>query len=154
MWTITCIKRNGKLCKDIKNWRPLILWNNSFKFLSAIIADRIKVVLESIISPDQTGYISNCFIGENTTLLLDTIMVDFTKAFNTMEWNYIDHVLDLCDFGDKISSWIKLSRFKSMSKIEHYGNFSDFIQLSAGRSHLTVHRCALWWDIITCYQRR
>ena len=79
-------------------------------------------------------------------------MVDYTKAFNTIEWDYIDHVLDVCDFGDKISSLIELSRFKSISKIEQNGNFSDSIQLS---SYVFVLCAEISSHVIrACYQRR
>ena len=67
--TITCIPKSGKQRNTLKNWRPLTLLNCSYKYLSAMIADRVKGVLEELISTDQTGFISNRFIGENTRLL-------------------------------------------------------------------------------------
>ena len=100
MGIITCIPKGGKLRNDLKNWRPLTLLNCTYKYLSSMIADRIKSVLEELISNDQTGFISNRFIGENTRLLYDTIeychtqnveglliVVDYAKAFDTIEWD-------------------------------------------------------------------
>ena len=99
MGTITCIPKAGKLRNTLKNWRPLTLLNGSYKLLSSMIAERLKSVLETIINNDQTGFISNWFIGENTRLLYDTItyaeteqvpglliIVDYAKAFDTIEW--------------------------------------------------------------------
>ena len=76
-----------------------------------MIADRLKSVLEILISPDQTGFISNRFIGENTRLLYDTItycnnenvsgllvVVDYAKAFDTIEWTFIGQCLHLFNF--------------------------------------------------------
>ena len=73
-----------------------------YNFFSLIIANRIKLTLESIINPDQTGFISNRFLGENLKLLLDTlnysetnsvkgllIIVDYAKAFDTKAFNWI-----------------------------------------------------------------
>ena len=40
--------------------------NCSYKYISAMIANRLKSVLEELISADQTGFFSNRFIGENT----------------------------------------------------------------------------------------
>ena len=75
-----------------------------------MIAERLKQVLETIINNDQTGFISNHFIGENTRLLYDTItyteaeqlpglliIVDYAKAFDTIEWNFIDEVLNILE---------------------------------------------------------
>lgn len=36
-----------------------------YKLIAKILALRIKPLLPTIISPDQTGYIKNRFIGEN-----------------------------------------------------------------------------------------
>ena len=119
--TITCIPKAGKLRNSLKNWRPLTLLNGSYKFLSSIIAERLKKVLETIINTDQTGFIANRFIGENTRLIFDTItytdtgiisglliIVDYAKAFDTIEWSYIDQCLKLFIFGDYFSNWVKL----------------------------------------------
>ena len=123
MGTITCIPKTGKLRNTLKNWRPLTLLNGTYKFLSSMIAERLKSVLEVIINNDQTGFISNRFIGENTRLLYDTItyteaeqlpglliIVDYAKAFDTVEWKFIDEVLKIFGFGDEFSDWIKLLR--------------------------------------------
>ena len=110
-----------------------------------MIANRIKSVLEELISTDQTGCISNRFIGENTRLLYDTIdychneninglliVVDYSKAFDTIEWNYIDQCLNLFNFGDNLISWVKLLCSKSISRVEQNGHYTDIFELSRG----------------------
>ena len=94
---------------------------------------------------DQTGFISNRFIGENTRLLYDTItyveeeqlpglliIVDYAKAFDTIEWGFIDEVFKMFGFGPNFLHWIKLPRENSRSKIEQNDFFSDHISLSRG----------------------
>ena len=143
--TITCIPKSGKMRDLLKNWRPLTLLNGTYKFLSAMISERVKKVLELLISNDQTGFISNRFIGENTRLLFDIIncteieqlpglliIVDYAKAFDTIEWNFIDECLKLFNFGTNISKWTSLLREKSSSRIEQNGNFSETVSLSRG----------------------
>ena len=110
-----------------------------------MIADRIKSVLEELISNDQTGFISNRFIGENTRLLYDTIdychtqnidgllvVVDYAKAFDTIEWNYVDQCLNLFNFGEGLINWIKSLRTNSVSRVEQNGHFTQNIELSMG----------------------
>ena len=104
--TITCIPKAGKERNSLKNWRPLTLLNSVY-FFSAIISNRIKLILCQIINPDQTGFISGRFLGENTRLLTDTLdycetnsvdglllIGDYAKAFDTIEWNFIEHCLN------------------------------------------------------------
>ena len=110
-----------------------------------MISERLKKVLEFLINNDQTGFISNRFIGENTRLLFDIInyaeseqvpglliIVDYAKAFDTIEWNFINKSLELFNFGPEITKWISLLREKSFSRVEQNGNFSDNILLSRG----------------------
>ena len=85
MGTITCIPKGGKLRNDLKNWRPLTLLNCTYKYLSSMIADRIKSVLEELISNDQTGFISNRFllvrIQGFCMILLTIAILKTLKAF-------------------------------------------------------------------------
>ena len=53
----------------IKNWRPLTLLNCDYKIATKAIASRIKVLIPTLISDDQTGFIKGRFIGENIRLI-------------------------------------------------------------------------------------
>ena len=143
--TITCIPKSGKERNTLKNWRPLTLLNSVYKFFSAVISNRIKPILCQIIDPDQTGFISGRFLGENTRLLTDTleyceshsldgllIIVDYAKAFDTIEWNFIEYCLNLFGFGDFIVNSVKLLQKNSYSRVEQNGHFSENVELSRG----------------------
>ena len=142
---ITCIPKTGKERNTLKNWRPLTMLNSVYKFFSSIIAKRIKSTLNSIINPDQTGFISGRFIGENSRLLFDTlcycennnipgmlIIIDYAKAFDTIEWDFINHCLQLFGYGPFIQKTIKLLQYNSFSRVEQNGHLSEKIQLSRG----------------------
>ena len=87
--------------------------NCTYNFFSAILANRLRPTLETVVSPDQTGFIANRFIGDNTRLLYDTInhcevenkgliiVLDFAKAFDTIEWSYIYSGMEMFGYGDK-----------------------------------------------------
>ena len=66
---ITCLPKPNKNRHFLKNWRPISLLNVIYKLASAVIANRIKVVLNSLIHEDQKGFISGRFIGENVKLI-------------------------------------------------------------------------------------
>ena len=59
------------------------------------------MVLDKIISKDQTGFIKGRYIGENTRLIYDImqytethnipgllVLVDFEKAFDSLSWSF------------------------------------------------------------------
>ena len=141
---ITCIPKQGKLRNDLKNWRPLTLLNSIYKFFS-MIANRLKNCLPSIINENQTGFISGRFIGENTRMVYDTIeycashdepglllILDFLKAFDTIEWPFIAEVLRLFQFGDNFINMISLCQVNSTSRVEQNGFLSNPIELERG----------------------
>ena len=142
---ITCIPKQGKLRNDLKNWRPLTLLNSIYKFWSSIIANRLKTTLPSLINEDQTGFISGRFIGENTRMIYDSIdycntfqqegiliILDFSKAFDTIEWSFIEYCLNLFNFGENFIKFIKLCQRNSKSRVEQNGHLSSFITLERG----------------------
>ena len=82
----------------IKNWRPITLLNTDYKIVAKTIANRIKLVLLSLINHDQTGFLKGRFKGENIRLIDCVIQnateknipgfllfIDFEKAFDSLE---------------------------------------------------------------------
>ena len=142
---ITCIPKQGKLRNDLKNWRPLTLLNSIHKFYSSIIAKRLKDTLPSIINEDQTGFIAGRFIGENTRMIYDVIdycetflekgiliILDFSKAFDTIKWPFIEESLKRFNFGETFIDFIKLCQTNSKSRIEQNDHLSTHISLTRG----------------------
>ena len=69
-------------------------------------------MLPSLIHEDQTGYIKGRLIGQNVRLIADIIeckdsldisgmalFLDFKKAFDSLEWNFILKALETFGFG-------------------------------------------------------
>jgi hypothetical protein len=80
----------------------------------------LKKVLPKIINVDQTGYVKNRFIGFNLRQIQDIIdyadiykiegaiiFVDFTKAFDSLEWNFMLNTLKHFGFNESFSNWVK-----------------------------------------------
>ena len=104
----------------IKNWRPLTLLNCDYKIAAKAIANRIKTVIPKLINSDQTGFLKGRFIGENIRLI-DSIIkyasesnipglllfIDFEKAFDSVEWSFIERTLQYFGFGPSLTRWVK-----------------------------------------------
>ena len=58
---------------EVNSYRPITLLNSSYKIISSAIANRIKKVLPEVIGPEQSGFIKNRFIADNTRLTYDLI---------------------------------------------------------------------------------
>ena len=138
--------------------------NCTYKYFSAILADRLIITLETVVSPDQIGIIANRCIGDNTRLLYDTInhcemeekvgliiVLDFTKAFNIIEWSYIYTCMQMFGYRERCISLIKLLQQGSSSVIENNGHFSQSILLSSGQPGLPVYLCIMCGIIISLF---
>ena len=70
---ITCLPKPNKCRQTLKNWRPISLLNVVYKMASAVIANRIKTVLNKLIHEDQKGFLSGRYIGENIRIIYDVL---------------------------------------------------------------------------------
>ena len=117
---ISLIPKKDKDTRYLKNWRPISLLNTDYKIAAKVIAHRISTVLPSIISSDQTGFVKNRYIGENIRTILDVLSyteqhdipgfifsIDFEKAFDSIDWDYMYKALSFFGFGDTVIQWIK-----------------------------------------------
>ena len=112
---ITLLPKEDANLLFLSNWRPITLLNVDYKIASKVIAKRIERVLPSLIHPDQTGFMKGRYIGQNIRLINDIIqqtelqkipgillLLDFQKAFDTLEWPFIQTTLNLFNFGNGI----------------------------------------------------
>ena len=115
---IALVPKKNKPANLLKNWRPITLLNCDYKITAKSMANRIKKVLLKIINNDQTGFLKNRTIGENI-MLTDSIIkyvstkqipglllfVDFEKAFDNIEWPFIERILKHFNFGASLVTW-------------------------------------------------
>ena len=63
---ITCLPKSNKSREFLKNWRPISLLSVIYKIASASIANRLKTVLNDVISNTQNRFLDGRYIGEST----------------------------------------------------------------------------------------
>ena len=61
-------------------------------------------------------------------------MLDFRKAFDTVEWGFIQNTLDLFNFGSNIKQWVKTLYSNAESSVLHNGFTTNYFKLSRGVS--------------------
>ena len=140
---ITCLPKGNKPRQYLQNWRPITLLNVDYKILSSVIANRMKKVLPDIISNNQKGFLKGRYIGENIRTIYDLIevlensqskalllLVDFEKAFDSIEWTYIRKVLKSYNFGNDLLAWFDILYKEPKSCVLNNGHFSEFFSLS------------------------
>uniref|UniRef100_A0A2N9G2D1 Reverse transcriptase domain-containing protein n=1 Tax=Fagus sylvatica TaxID=28930 RepID=A0A2N9G2D1_FAGSY len=106
--------------RNIKDFRPISLIGSVYKLLSKVLANRLKEVLDDLISESQ-----NAFVGGRQ--MLDSVLIanecldsrlkrrqpgvicklDIEKAYDHVNWNCLIHLLDTMGFGTKWQGWIR-----------------------------------------------
>lgn len=142
---ISCIPKESKDRRYISNWRPISLLNTDIKIASSIIATRVKSVLDFIISDTQKGFLKDRFMAENTRLLYDMmhyleehdktgllLLIDFEKAFDSVDWNFLKKALRSFNFGPSICKWFETFYLYAKSSVINNGHISDFFNLERG----------------------
>lgn len=125
---LTEFHRNGKLSRGIystfialipkvespqklNEFRPISLVGNMYKILAKVLANRLKMVIVSVISETQTTFvknkqilygvlIANEVVDETRKLKKELMLfkVDFEKAYDSVDWGYLDAVMSKMAF--------------------------------------------------------
>jgi hypothetical protein len=133
-------KKGDPLCLD--SYRPISLWNLDLKLISHVLAHRLKNVLPKIINVDQTGYVKNRFIGFNLRQIQDIIdyadiykievaiiFVDFTKAFDSLEWNFMLNTLKHFGFNESFINWVNTLHTDIQTCVMNNGWVSEILRI-------------------------
>ena len=134
-------KKVDPLCLD--NYRPISLLNADLKLISHVLAQHLKKVLPNIINLDQTGYVvKHRFIGFNLRQIQDIIdyadiykiegailFVDFTKAFDSLEWNFMLNTLKHFGFNESFINWVKTLYTDIQTCVMNNGWVSEILRI-------------------------
>ena len=95
--------------------------NTDLKFFSKALAAKLKYVLRSLITLQQTAYVQNRCIGETGRLISDILDIsdklnidgylvtaNIEKAFDSLDHEFFLVVLKKFGFGNYFIDWIKM----------------------------------------------
>ena len=94
---------------------------------------------------DQTGFVKGRYIGENIRLISDVmeytkvqnipwilLLLDFHKAFDSIEWPFIMKTLDYFKFGTGVKKWVSTFYTNMESAVLDNGFATDWFKSSRG----------------------
>ncbi|WOH08313.1 hypothetical protein DCAR_0727751 [Daucus carota subsp. sativus] len=107
--------------KRPKDYRPISLINAGMKLITKILATRLKMVLNKLISEVQSGFMQGRQISDGILLVSEIIgsmkkkkcqgiilKLDFEKAFDSVNWDFLLHLLHKFNFHGKWIKWIEV----------------------------------------------
>jgi hypothetical protein len=108
-----------KPATNIKQFRPICLLNVIYKIITKTLTLRLTAVIDKVISPFQIAFIPGRNILEGVVILQEVlhelrstksagvlIKLDFEKAYNKVNWNFLEEVLNRKGFVETWIQWI------------------------------------------------
>ncbi|PNY01857.1 cysteine-rich receptor-like protein kinase, partial [Trifolium pratense] len=124
----------------LSDYRPICLVSSLYKILAKVLATRLKKVLGKLISKVQSAFLPNRQILDGVLVvneLLDLakrrkdkclfFKVDFERAYDTVNWNFLDYMMVRMGFAEGWRRWIRACVFQSsMSVLVNGSPTEDF----------------------------
>ena len=95
--------------RKITEYRPISLCNVAYKIASKAIANRLKSVLSTIVSENQSAFTKGHFITDNVLVAFETmhhisqkkfgrvgemaLKLDMSKAYDRVEWTCLENIM-------------------------------------------------------------
>ncbi|OQR82339.1 hypothetical protein ACHHYP_20797 [Achlya hypogyna] len=104
------------------SYRPITLMSVELKILARVLARRLGSLLPSLIHPMQSGFAKGRCIHDNICLVQSlqahvsadadsegyATFLDFSKAFDRVEWRFLFDCMDQCGLPPEFTRWIQL----------------------------------------------
>ena len=133
-------KKGSKL--DLENYRPISLLNVDYKILTRILANRMKRVIGEVVQPTQCYSIPGRDIADTIGTIRDVIEhmkrdriggvvvgIDWNKAFDRVEHEFLFRVLEKFGFGEKMVGWVRRLYGSARSCVKVNGVLTDFFEV-------------------------
>ena len=167
---------NGKLAKGINTTfivlipkvanpqrrnevKPISLVGSMYKILAKLLANRLSLVINSVISETQSAFIKNRqilygilianeVVNEACKLKKELLMfkVDFEKAYDFVDWGYLDSVMAQMSFLVLWRKWIKEYIGTALASVLVYGCLTDEFPLHRGLQQGDPLRSCFFWQ--------
>ena len=142
---ITLIEKKNKDRRLIKNWRSISVLNLDIKIGSKAITKRIEKVLRYIIHYDQNAFVKGRTTFDAVQTISDVMdfmkargykgimtAIDFEKAFDSVNWNFLLKSLESFGFGESFMAWIKTFYKNVSSSVTNNGFLTPSFNLKRG----------------------
>ncbi|GKV12188.1 hypothetical protein SLEP1_g23370 [Rubroshorea leprosula] len=105
---------------ELKDYRPISLIGCVYKLLAKVISHKLKTVMPKIISDTQSAFLGGRQLVDSILVLNEVVdevkkmkrqafvfKANFEKAYDCVDWEFLDWMMGSFGFGTKWRGWIK-----------------------------------------------
>ena len=105
--------------KGVKDFRPISLLGSLYKILAKVLANRLRLVLGSLITPTQNAFIKGRQILDSMLIASECVdsrlkenlpgilcKLDLEKVYDHVNWNFLMYMLERLGFAERWRSWM------------------------------------------------
>ncbi|GJW59143.1 RNA-directed DNA polymerase, eukaryota, reverse transcriptase zinc-binding domain protein [Tanacetum coccineum] len=124
--------------KHLSDFRPISLIGCQYKIICKILANRLNLVIDELISHENSAFIKGGQILDGPLILNEIVSwcksrkkqallfkVDFQKAFDSVRWDHLDDILGKFGFGSKWRGWIRGCLHSSKASVFVNGSLTE-----------------------------
>jgi hypothetical protein len=104
---------------SLKKFRPISLINCSFKVFAKALNNRLELICDRLLTPNQTAFMKGRYILESVVVVHEIIhhtlrngekgvvlKLDYEKAYDRVSWHFLEEMPASRGFGGKWISWV------------------------------------------------
>ena len=133
---------------NMGEFKPISCCNTVYKCISKIISKRLQVMLPDLIDLAQSAFVKGRKMSDNVLLTQDILRdyhktngkprvvakVDIIKAYNIVDWNFLNDLLCVLQFPPNVVSWIQECMTTPRYSVNFYGEFIGYFPGKKGLS--------------------
>ncbi|XP_074270876.1 uncharacterized protein LOC141594786 [Silene latifolia] len=118
--TLVTLISKKDIPQTVKDFRPISCCSTIYKTVSKILTNRLKDIMVYLVGPEQAAFVKDRNLFENVMLTQSLVKgytrkhitprcmlkVDISKAFDTLQWKFIQDMLTGLNFPPRFVSWV------------------------------------------------
>lgn len=126
---------------SLSDFRPISLCNTTYKVISKVLSTRLKQFTQEAVQANQVGFVKGRVLCENVLLASELvsdfqkpgrtrrgcIQLDISKAFDSVEWDFVINTLQAYQLPELFVPWITLCISSPHYSISFNGELVGFI---------------------------
>jgi hypothetical protein len=130
---------------SISEFRPISLLGSLYKIVAKVLATRLGTVMDKLISRNQSAFIKGRLLVDGVLTINEVVdlakrarekcmifKVDFAKAYDSVNWNFLVYMLKRFGFAEKWIAWMKACVCAGNLSVLVYGSPTMEVNISRG----------------------